>query len=40
MLHHKTAFLNVSKIELIHLSIKRSSKSRTWASTVAIKTNE
>lgn len=37
MLHHKTTFLNVSTIELIHLSIKRNSKSRSWASTIALK---
>jgi len=37
MLHHKTTILNLSRIELIHLSIKRNSKSQTWASTVAIK---
>jgi hypothetical protein len=37
MLHHKTTFLNVSTIELIHLSIKRNSKSRTSASIIAVK---
>jgi len=37
VLYRKTTFLKVAKIELIHLSIKRNSKSRTWASTVAIK---
>ena len=37
VLYRKTTFLKVAKIELIHLSIKRNSKSQTWASIVAIK---
>jgi hypothetical protein len=37
MLHHKTTFFKRVQIELVQLSIKRNSKSRTWASTIAIK---